>query len=199
MPDVRRTRRLRSCNDISEASSPVPRGQIIRRASRVGGRPLRHLQGARGPLVLPHPVPFTRNAFVFSPFSGAFPVRARSAIGDGLLSGLLDGHRVHRCSNARSDRRGSPRPCSPSMPRAHSSRSPFSTRSGLGADATARVRPPTLTTLPSASHLRIHFTLPTAPQDRRRPSNQRLQQTGMRLLFGAAAPASARLQLNRIR
>ncbi len=194
-----RARLLRQCHSSSVASSPVPRGHIIRRAGRVGRRPLRHLQGARGLLVLPHRVALRHGASVFSAYSGAFPVRARSASGVGSLSALIDRRRRHRFPIARSDRRGSPRPCSRSMPRACSSRRPFSPRTSIGAGATARVRPPTLTTLPSATDPRSQFTPPTAPQDRRRPSNQRLQQTGMRLLLGAAAPASARLQLNRIR
>ena len=130
----------------------------------------------------------SRNPFVFSAYSGAFPVRARSAFGDGFLSRLIDGYRVPRCFTARSARRGSPRPCSLSMPRACSSRRPFSPRTGIGAGATARVRPPTLTTVPPASHPCSQFTLPTAPRDRRRPYNLRLQRTVTRLLMGASRP-----------
>jgi hypothetical protein len=63
--------------------------------------------------------------------------------------------------------------------------------------ATARVRRPTLNTVLATNHPRSQFTLPTAPPDRRRPYNLRLQRTVTRLLIGAAAPASARQQLNR--
>jgi hypothetical protein len=83
------------------------------------------------------------------------------------------------------------------MPGAGISRVPPGSLSPTGSRATARVRRPTLTTVLTTNHPRSQFTLPTAPHDRRRPYNLRLQRTGTRLLIGAAAPASARQQLNR--
>jgi len=97
----------------------------------------------------------------------------------------------------RSTRRGTPRPCRSVMPGACISRVPPRLVLPTGSGATARVRRPTLTTLPSSSHPRSQFTLPTAPKDRSRPHNLRLQRTVTRLLIGAAAPASARQPLNR--
>ena len=124
-----------------------------------------------------------RSAWVHT---GAFPVRALPASGGHCYRVLFDRLLEHRSCSARSTRRGSPRPCSLSMPRACSSRRPLNDRNGLGAGATARVRRPTLTTLPSPTHPRSQFILPTAPPDRRRPYNPRLQQTGTRLAPGAS-------------
>jgi hypothetical protein len=124
MPAVMRTRRLRSCHDISEASSPVPRGLIIRRAGRVDRRPLRHLQGARGVLVLPHLVPFTINQRIYRVRAGAFPARALTASGDLQFSSLIGSVVVPRAVHWRSNRRGAPRPCRSVMPGAGISRLP---------------------------------------------------------------------------
>ena len=178
----------------------MPRGLIIRRAGRVDRRPLRHLQGARTRSGRPHHVPLTRNPLIYRVHAGAFPVRALSVFAGPQSLSLVGGACALLALDWRSTRRGAPRPCRSAMPGAYISRVP----SGLvapptGSGATARVRRPTLTTLPSPSHPRSQFALPTAPQDRRRPYNQRLQQTGTRLALGAAAPPSARQQLNRIR
>ena len=199
MPDVIRTRRLRSCHDISEASSPVPRGLIIRRAGRVDRRPLRHLQGARTRSGRPHHVPLTRNPLIYRVHAGAFPVRALSVFGGPRSLSLVGGACALLALDWRSTRRGAPRPCRSAMPRAYISRFPSGLVALTGTGATARVRRPTLTTVLTTNHHRSQFTLPTALQDRSRPHNQRLQQTGTRLALGAAAPPSARQQLNRIR
>ena len=58
----------------------------------------------------------------------------------------------------------------------------------INTGATARVRRPALTTLPQAIDPRSHLTVPTAPSDRRRPYNLRLQLTVTRLLMGASRP-----------
>ena len=196
---VMRARLLRQCHSTSVASSPVPRGHIIRRADRVDRRPLRHLQGARGLSVLPHLVPFTINHRIYRVHAGAFPARALTASGGPQFSSLIGRVIAPLAVHRRSTRRGAPRPCLSVMPRACISRIPPGLVVPNGSGATARVRRPTLTTLPITTHPRSQFTLPTAPSDRSRPHNQRLQRTGMRLLIGAAAPASARLPLNRIR
>ena len=199
MPDVIRTRRLRSCHDTSEASSPVPRGLIIRRARRVDRRPLRHLQGARGLIVLPHLVPFMTDPRIYRLHAGAFPARALMVSNCLQFSSLIGGVVAPLAVQRRSTRRGTPRPCRSVMPGARISRIPLGFVLPNAPGATARVRRPTLTTVPITTHPRSQFTLPTAPKDRSRPHNQRLQRTCMRLLIGAAAPASARLPLNRIR
>jgi hypothetical protein len=186
MPDVIRTRRLGSCHDTPEASSPVPRGQIIRRAGRVDRRPLRHLQGARGLLVLSPFVPFTINNRIYRVHASAFPARALSGSGGLPFSSLFGRVGAPLAVHWRSTRRGTPRPCLSVMPCAVISRVPPQLRPLTGSCATARVRRPTLTTMPSSTHPRSLLTLPTAPPDRRRPYNPRLQLTGMRLLLGAA-------------
>jgi hypothetical protein len=188
MPDVIRTRRLHSCHDTSEASTPVPRGHIIRRAGRVDRRPLRHLQGARSVLVLPHRVPLTIAPRIDRFLAGAFPARALMASGRLRLSSLIDSVVALLAIERRSTRRGTPRPCLSAMPRADISRLKPGLVLPTGSGATARVRRPTLTTVPPASHPCSQFTLPTAPHDRRRPYNLRLQRTGTRLLMGASRP-----------
>ena len=186
MPDVIRSRRLRSCHDISEASSPVPRGLIIRRAGRVDRRPLRHLQGARGLLVLPHLVPFMTDPRIYRLHAGAFPARALMVSSRPQFSSLIGGVVAPLAVQRRSTRRGTPRPCRSVMPGALISRIPLGLVLPNVPGATARVRRPTLTTVLTTNHLRSQFTLPTAPPDRRRPYNPRLQRTGTRLLIGAA-------------
>jgi hypothetical protein len=188
MPDVIRTRRLRSCHDISEASSPVPRGLIIRRAGRVDRRPLRHLQGARAFSVRPHHVLLTLNSLIYRVHASASPVRALSVSGRLQFSSSIDSLVVLLAVQRRSTRRGTPRPCPSAMPGACISRVPPTLPPLTGSSATARVRPPTLTTVPPSSHPCSQFTLPTAPHDRRRPYNLRLQRTVTRLLMGASRP-----------
>ena len=175
------------------------RGQVIRRAGRVDRRPLRHLQGARPRFLRPHHAFLALHLLIYTVHAGAFPVRALPAFGVFRGFRFVEMAQVHLSPLLRSDRRGSPRPCSLSMPWAQSPRPPLGFLPSRGSGVTARVRRPTLNTLPSATHPRSQFTLPTALQDRSRPHNQRLQQTGTRLLIGAAAPASTRQQLNRIR
>ena len=175
------------------------RGHIIRRAGRVDRRPLRHLQGARGRSVRPHLVLFTVDQRIYRGHAGASPAKALSGSGALQFSSLFGSVDAPLAVHWRSTRRGTPRPCRSVMPGACISRVPSGLVAPTCAGATARVRRPTLAIVPTTDHPRSHFTLPTAPQDRSRPHNQRLQRTGMRLLIGAAAPASARLQLNRIR
>ena len=177
----------------------MPRGHIIRRADRVDRRPLRHLRGARGRSVRPHRCSPTLNLPVYRHHACASPVRALRASATSQFAFLFARVVVPPASHARSTRRGTPRPCPSAMPRAGVSSTPPDLVVPTAIGATARVRRPTLTTLPSTTHPRSRFTLPTAPKDRSRPHNQRLQRTCMRLLIGAAAPASARLPLNRIR
>ena len=188
MPDVIRTRRLRSCHGISEASSPVPRGLIIRRAGRVDRRPLRHLQGAQALSVRPHHVPLTLNPLIYRVHAGAFPARALMASGRLQYSSLISSVGAPLAIDRRSTRRGTPRPCRSVMPGARISPLPSSLVLPSGSRATARVRRPTLTTVLSTNHHRSQFTLPTAPHDRRRPYNLRLQRTVTRLLMGASRP-----------
>ncbi len=188
MPDVIRTRRLRSCHDTSEASSPVPRGLIIRRAGRVDRRPLRHLQGARGLIVLPHLVPFMTDPRIYRLHARAFPARALMASSRLQFSSLIGGVVAPLAVQRRSTRRGTPRPCRSVMPGACISRIPPGFILQTGSGATARVRRPTLTTVLTTTHPRSQFTLPTAPHDRRRPYNLRLQRTVTRLLMGASRP-----------
>ena len=186
MPDVIRSRRLRSCHDISEASSPVPRGHIIRRADRVDRRPLRHLQGAQALSVRPHHVPLTLNPLIYRVHAGAFPARALMASGRLQFSSLIGSVVAPLAVERRSTRRGTPRPCRSVMPGALISRIPLGFVLPNAPGATARVRRPTLTTVLTTNHLRSQFTLPTAPPDRRRPYNPRLQRTGTRLALGAS-------------
>jgi hypothetical protein len=188
MPDVIRTRRLRSCHDISDASSPVPRGLIIRRADRVDRRPLRHLQGARSLSVRPPHVPLTLNPLIYRVHASAFPARALSVLGRLQPSCLFASVAARHTIDRRSTRRGTPRPCPSVMPGSCISRVPLKLRPLTGSGATARVRRPTLTTLPPSSRPCSQFTLPTAPHDRRRPYNLRLQRTVTRLLMGASRP-----------
>ena len=183
---VIRTRRLRSCHDTSEASSPVPRGHIIRRAGRADRRPLRRLRGARGLLVLPHRVVFTTHHCIYRVLASASPAGALTASDGRQFSSFFGGVVALLAVERRSTRRGTPRPCLSVMPRARISRPPSGLLLPTGSRATARVRRPTLTTLPSTIDPRSHFILPTAPQDRRRPYNPRLQQTGTRLAPGAS-------------
>lgn len=192
-------RLLQSCHFISGASSPVLRGHIIGRAGRVDRRPLRHLQGARSLLVLPRHVPLTINHLIYRVHAGAFPARALRASGGLQFSSLIGSVVAPLAVHWRSTRRGTPRPCLSVMPGANTSRYPSGLLPPTASGATARVRRPTLTTLPTTTHPRSQFTLPTALKDRSRPHNQRLQRTVTRLLIGAAAPASARQPLNRIR
>jgi hypothetical protein len=164
----------------------VPRGLIIRRAGRVDRRPLRHLQGARGLLVLPHLVPFMTDPRIYTLHAGAFPARALMASGRLQFSSLIGGVVAPLAFERRSTRRGTPRPCRSVMPGARISRIPLGFVPPNAPGATARVRRPTLTTLPPSSHPCSQFTLPTAPHDRRRPYNPRLQRTGTRLALGAS-------------
>ena len=188
MPDVIRTRRLRSCHDTSEASSPVPRGLIIRRAGRVDRRPLRPLQGARALSVRPHHVPLTLNPLIYRVHAGAFPARALIPSGRLQFSSLISSVGAPLAVERRSIRRGTPRPCRSVMPSARISRLPLGFVPPNVPGATARVRRPTLTTVLTTNHHRSQFTLPTAPHDRRRPYNLRLQRTVTRLLMGASRP-----------
>ena len=131
--------------------------------------------------------------------AGAFPARALMVSSCLQFSSLIGGVVAPLALERRSTRRGTPRPCRSVMPGARISRIPLGFVLPNAPGATARVRRPTLTTVLTTNHLRSQFTLPTAPPDRRRPYNPRLQRTVTRLLIGAAAPASARQQLNRIR
>ena len=186
MPDVRRSRLLRMCHSSSVASSPVPRGRIIRRAGRADRRPLRHLRGARGLLVLPRLAPFMTNQRIYRVHSGASPARALAVPGRLQFSSLFGNVIVPLAFHWRSTRRGTPRPCRSAMPRAGVSSGPPSLVVPTAIGATARVRRPALTSVPSSTHPRSQFTLPTAPSERSRPHNPRLQQTGTRLAPGAS-------------
>ena len=186
MPDVMRSRLLRSCHSSSVASSPVPRGRLIRRAGRVDRRPLHHLRGARGRSVHPHHVSSTLNLPVYRHHACASPVRALRASALSQFASLFGSVVVPLAAYRRSTRRGTPRPCRSAMPRAAVSSAPPSLQVPTAIGDTARVRRPTLTTLPSSTHHRSQFTLPTAPKDRSRPHNPRLQQTGTRLAPGAS-------------
>ena len=181
-----RSRLLRPCHYRSVASNPVPRGRLIRRAGRVYRRPLRHLRGARGRSVRPHRCSPTLNLPVYRHHACASPVRALGASAASLFASLLGGVVAPPASHARSARRGTPRPCCSAMPRACISSVPPGPVVSMACGDTARVRRPTLTTLPSATHPRSQLTLPTAPKDRSRPHNPGLQQTGTRLATGAA-------------
>ena len=184
-PTVMRSRLLRSCHFSSVASSPLPRGRLIRRASRVDRRPLRHLRGARGRSVHPHLGSTTLNLPIYRHHECASPVRALQVSSTPQFAFLFGSVFVPLAAHWRSIRRGTPRPCLSAMPRAAISSALPGLVVPTAIGATARVRRPTLTTLPSATHLRVHFTLPTAPQDRSRPHNPRLQQTVTRLAIGA--------------
>ena len=166
-----RARLLRLCHSTSVASSPVPRGRLIRRAGRVDRRPLRHLRGARGLSVRPHRSSPTPNMPVYRHHACASPVRALRASAISLFASLFDRVVVLSAFHARSTRRGTPRPCSSALPRAGVSSALPGPVASMTISDTARVRRPTLTTLPSTTHLRSHFTLPTAPEDRSRPHN----------------------------
>ena len=179
-------RLLRSCHYRSVASSPVPRGRLIRRASRADRRPLRHLRGAPGRSVRPHRSSPTLNMPVYRHHACASPVRALRASAISLFASLFGRVVVPPASHARSTRRGTPRPCGSAMPRAGVSSAPPDPVAFMAIGNTARVRRPTLTTLPSARDPRSQLTLPTAPKDRSRPHNPGLQQTGTRLATGAA-------------
>ena len=165
------TRLLRTCHNRSVASNPVPRGRLIRRASRVERRPLRHLRGARGRSVRPHRSASTLNLPVHGHRACASPVRALRASAISLFASLLGRGVAPPASHARSTRRGTPRPCGSAMPRAGISSVPQGFPVSMAIDDTARVRRPTLTSLPSATHPRSRLTLPTAPKDRSRPHN----------------------------
>ena len=171
---------------LQQLRGPCRRGHIIRRAGRVDRRPLRHLQGVRCPRVHHRTVPCALAPFQPTVRVVAFPVRALSAFGGVYRPRLLERLIVHCSLCARSDRRGSPRPCSLFLPGAYSSRLPLRTFHLLSTTVTARVRRPTLSTLPFSYHSCSHSTLPTAPSERRRPSNLRLQLTGTRLARGAS-------------
>jgi len=164
----------------------VPRGQIIRRAGRVDRRPRRHRQGARGLLVFPHLVPSMTDPRIYRLHAGAFPARALMASSCSQFSSLIGGVVAPLAVQRRSTRRGTPRPCRSVMPGACISRIPLGLVVPNVPGATARVRRPTLTTVLTANHPRSQFTLPTAPPDRRRPYNPRLQRTGTRLALGAS-------------
>ena len=166
-----RSRLLRSCHYRSVASSPVPRGRLIRRASRVDRRPLRHLRGARGRSVLPPCSSPTLNMPVYRHHACASPVRALRASASSLFASLLGRVAAPPASHVRSTRRGTPRPCCSAMPRAGISSVPPDPVVSMAFGDTARVRRPTLTTLPSATYPRSQLTLPTAPKDRSRPHN----------------------------
>ena len=166
-----RARLLGSCHYRSPASSAVPRGQLIRRASRVDRRPLRHLRGARSRSVRPHRSSPTLNLLVYRHHACASPERALRASAGSSLASLFGRVFVPPASDARSTRRGTPRPCCSAMPRPGISSTPPSLVVSMAISDTARVRRPTLTTLPSTRHPRPHFTLPTAPKDRSRPHN----------------------------
>ena len=168
---VMRSRLLRTCHYRSVASSPVPRGRLIRRAGRVDRRPLRHLRGARRRSVRPHRSSSTLNMPVYRHHACASPVRALGASVIPPFASLLGRVVAPPASHARSTRRGTPRPCCSAMPRAGISSTPPSLVVSMAIRDTARVRRPTLTTLPSTRHPRPHFTLPTAPKDRSRPHN----------------------------
>ena len=185
-PDVRPSRRLRSCHDTSEASSPLPRGHIFRRAGRVDRRPLRHLKGARGPSYFHISSSSRQNHLIYRVHAGAFSARALAASASIPLSSLIGSVVASLGVDWRSTRRGTPRPCLSVMPGASISRLPSGLMLPTGFGATARVRRPTLTTLPSTTVPRSQFTLPTAPQHRRRRPNPRLQQTGTRSAPGAS-------------
>ena len=101
----------------------------------------------------------------------ASPVRALGASVISPFASLLGRVVAPPASHARSTRRGTPRPCCSAMPRAGISSVPRGFVVSMAIDDTARVRRPTLTTLPSATHPRSHLTLPTAPNDRSRPHN----------------------------
>ncbi len=164
-------RLLRSCHYRSVASSPVPRGRLIRRASRVDRRPLRHLRGARGRSVRPHRSSPSLNMPVYRHHACASPVRALEASAISLVASRFGRVVVPPSSHARSTRRGTPRPCVSAMPRAGISSAPSGLEVSMAFGDTARVRRPTLTTLPPAIHPRSQISLPTAPKDRSRPHN----------------------------
>jgi hypothetical protein len=166
-----RSRLLRSCHSGSVASSPVPRGRIIIRGVRVGRRPLRHLRGARGRSVRSHRVFPMLNLPIYRHHACASPVRALQVSAIPKFAFLFGSAVVPLAAYRRSTRRGTPRPCSPAMPRAGVSSSPPDIVVSTAFGDTARVRRPTLSTFPSATHPRVQFTLPTAPQDRSRPHN----------------------------
>jgi hypothetical protein len=168
---VMRARLLRSCHSTSAASRPVPRGHIIIPAVRVERRPLRHLRGARSRSVRPLPCSPTPNLPIYRHHACASPVRALRASAGSSLASLFGRVFVPPASDARSTRRGTPRPCCSAMPRAGVSSIPPGLVASSPLGDTARVRRPTLTTLPSAMHPRAQFTLPTAPKDRSRPHN----------------------------
>ena len=168
---VMRSRLLRTCHSRSVASSPVPRGHLIRRAGRVDRRPLRRLRGARRRSVRPHRSSSTLNMPVYRHHACASPVRALGASVIPPFASLLGRVVAPSASHARSTRRGTPRPCCSAMPRAGISSVPRGFVVSMAIDDTARVRRPTLTTLPSATHPRSHLTLLTAPKDRSRPHN----------------------------
>ena len=118
------------------------------------------------PLVL-----FTTNRRIDRVHAGAFPARALPASG-GLQFSLVLGSVIAPLTvQRRSTRRGAPRPSRSAMPGACVSRLPLGLVLPISSGATARVRRPTLTTRPSSAHLRLQFTLPTAPSDRSRPHN----------------------------
>ena len=124
MPTVMRARLLRSCHYRSVASSPVPRGQLIRRASRADRRPLRHLRGARGRSVRPHRSSPSLNLPLYRHHACASPVKALAASAISLFASLIGRVVVPHASHARSTRRGTPRPCGSAMPRAGVSSAP---------------------------------------------------------------------------
>ena len=138
----------------------MPRGHIIRRAGRVDRRPLRHLQGARALSVRPHHVLLTLNPLIYRVHASAFPARALSALAGLQFSSLFGSVIAPLAIHWRSTRRGTPRPCPSVMPGACISRVLPKLGPLTGSGATARVRRPTLTTLPSSSHTRSQFPLP---------------------------------------
>ena len=184
---------------FQKLQGPCRRGLLFRRAHRVDRRPLRHLQGALGSSVLPHPAPLTPSPPIYRVHVSAFPAGALTASGHVYRSSSSDRLGLRLSSMARSTRRGTPRPCLSLLFRASTTPLPHGSVAHTASRATARVRRSTLPSRSRASHLASSAILPTAPMARRRPSNERLQLTVTRLLMGAAAPASARLHLNRKR
>ena len=166
-----RSRLLRSCHYRSVALSPVPRGRHIRRARRVDRRPLRHLRGARGRSVHPPHVSTRLNLPIYRHRACASPVRALRASDISQFAPLFGSVVVPLADHWRSTRRGTPRPCCSAMPRAGFPSLSQGPVASMAIGATARVRRPTLTTLPPTTHPRYQFTLPTAPRDRSRPHN----------------------------
>jgi len=160
------------------------RGHIHKRSSREGRRPLRHLQGV--------PRPSTAQLRSSQPSDvvhlGRRPrLSGESAIGScrSSLPSPLPARSCHWQPSPALRTQGATQAVSfcnaVGQPCTNSSQLLRSTPSR----DTARVRRPSLTVTPHIDPPRSHCAPPTAPKDRRRRHNPRLQQTVTRLAIGA--------------